>query len=315
MESSELNDSTRQMMLLRLPPEILGKIFLLTTLQTRTKTIASVCKSLNYFIFNHDILWSRLNLNTLANISDETIPPMFNTHLRQETKIYIRELYLNDVKITTKGLSVVLNACPNLKSLHLRTCKDKLEMSSVKKVIEEMFGPEEVLDDAISDSQLIIEATRIPITDTDETTNAETPTPKLRPSHPLQLQTIYWYNDHDNWIWWVPKDKDDLENFLQKLTNNPKVTIQAPWCDFCNKQRASSQVTCYGKSHGSRDNYWYFYGCFECTDYGELQAFKCDDCETNSDGETILELNEQQLLQNDIIVQIQIVAAGDANVV
>ncbi|CAG8801047.1 10396_t:CDS:1, partial [Racocetra fulgida] len=104
MESSELNNSTRQMMLLRLPPEILGKIFLLTTLQTRTKTIASVCKSLNYFIFNHDILWSRLNLNTLANISDETIPPMFNTHLRQETKIYIRELYLNDVKITTKGL-------------------------------------------------------------------------------------------------------------------------------------------------------------------------------------------------------------------
>ncbi|CAG8776895.1 10365_t:CDS:2, partial [Racocetra fulgida] len=38
------------------------------------------------------------------------------------------------------------------------------------------------------------------------------------------------------------------------------------------------------------------------------------DEETNSDGETILELNEQQLLQNDIIVQIQIVAAGDANV-
>ncbi|CAG8761214.1 24569_t:CDS:2 [Dentiscutata erythropus] len=322
LEASELDNSTRQMMLLRLPPEILGKIFLLTTLQTRTKIIASVCKSLNYFIFNHDILWSKLNLNTLANISDETIPPMFYTHLPDETKIYIRELYLNDVKITTKGLKVVLNACPNLKSLHLRTCKDHLEMSSVKNVIEEMFGPEEVLDEEISDFQLIIEATRYPITDTDDTTsaeipttNAEIPTPKLRPSHPLQLQTIYWYCDHDLWIWWKPNDKNDLETLLQKLTNNPKASIQVPWCDFCNKQKASSQVTCYGKSHGNGDNYWYFYGCFECTEYCDLQAFKCNDCnwETNSDGETFLELNEQQRQQNDIIVQIQIVAAGDAN--
>ncbi|CAG8742689.1 13627_t:CDS:1, partial [Cetraspora pellucida] len=212
---------------------------------------------------------------------------------------------------------------------------DNLEMNSVKKVIEEMFGPEEVLDDEISDLreisdlQLITEATRIP-------------TPKLRPSHPLQLQSIYWYNDHDYWIWWNQNDKNDLENLLQKLTNNPKAMIQVPWCDFCNKQKAYSQVTCYGKSHGSRDNYWYFYGCFECTDYGDLQAFKCGDCvkfdkelaekeaaaaaatsetnsdndenwETNSDGETVLELNEQQQQQNDIIVQIQIVAAGDAN--
>ncbi|KAF0515518.1 chondroitin sulfate proteoglycan 4-like [Gigaspora margarita] len=348
LESPEMNNSTRQMMLLRLPPEILGKIFLLTTLKTRTKIIASVCKSLNYFIFNHDILWSKLNLNTLANISDETIPQMFYTHLPEETKIYIRELYLNDVKITTKGLKVVLNACPNLKSLHLRTCKDHLEMSSVKNVIEEMFGPEEVLDEEISDLQLIIEATRYPITDTDDTTNIEIPTPKLRPSHPLQLQTIYWYCDHDLWIWWKPSDKNDLETLLQKLTNNPKATIQVPWCDFCNKRPANAQVACFGDSHGkNRDNYWYVYGCFECTDYCEIQAFKCDDCvkfdlaekkaadaadaaapaaatsetnsdtdenwETNSDGETFLELNEQQRQQNDIIVQIQIIAAGDEN--
>src|ERR1043166_3187095 len=79
----------KQQIILRLPPEILGKI-LLSSLQTRTMILSSVCKNLNHFIFNHDILWSKLNLNSLKNISNSTIPKIFNCNIPNDTKYFIR---------------------------------------------------------------------------------------------------------------------------------------------------------------------------------------------------------------------------------
>ncbi|CAG8502943.1 8142_t:CDS:10 [Diversispora eburnea] len=126
-------------MLINLPPEILGKIFLLTSLQTRTKIISRVCKFLNYFIFNHDILWSRLNLNLVKNISDYIISSIFYDNLPFDTRIYIRELYLNEVPITLESVCIVLETCENLKIIHLRTAEEVLEMSSVKQLLEDLF--------------------------------------------------------------------------------------------------------------------------------------------------------------------------------
>src|SRR6266516_4470322 len=93
------NSVENQKMVLHLPPEILGKILLLTSLQTRTMILSSVCKNFNHFIFNHDILWSKLNLNSLKNITNSTIPKIFYHNMPNDTKNYIRELFINDVNV------------------------------------------------------------------------------------------------------------------------------------------------------------------------------------------------------------------------
>ncbi len=118
------NSVEKRQMFLHLPPEILGKILLLTSLQTRTMILSSVCKSLKHFIFNHDILWSKLNLNPLKNISNSTISKIFYCNIPNDTKSFIRELFINDVNINKDSLKVILETCVNLKSLHLRTYKE-----------------------------------------------------------------------------------------------------------------------------------------------------------------------------------------------
>lgn len=132
-------NNNKQSMVLNLPPEILGKIFLLTSLQTRARVISKVCKFLNYFIFNHDILWSKLNLNLVKNISDSSIAIIFQSNLPFDTRIYIKELYLNEVPITIESVKIVLETCVNLKVLHLRTVEGVLEMKSVKQLLEALF--------------------------------------------------------------------------------------------------------------------------------------------------------------------------------
>ncbi|CAG8502016.1 8273_t:CDS:2 [Acaulospora morrowiae] len=263
VKGDDAAEKVKQQMLLSLPPEILGKIFLLTSLQTRTKVLSSVCESLNYFIFNHDLLWSKLNLNAIKNITDTTIPLIFNNNLPYNTRLCIRELYLNDVSITIESVRVVLKNCPNLRSLHLRTVKGTLEMSSLKQLIEELFCSEEEKSERVSQEDVKnksddlddtpeptgdeIEHAEVVINQNDAVKVTDKPLEVSRADHPCQLQTIYWYLDHDEWVWWSPEEKPNLENILRKVTNNPKASVQVPWCDFCNKQQACIQVKCTGK--------------------------------------------------------------------
>ncbi|CAB4481776.1 uncharacterized protein OCT59_001829 [Rhizophagus irregularis] len=291
------NSVENQQMILRLPPEILGKILLLTSLQTRTMILSSVCKNFNHFIFNHDILWSKLNLNSLKNITNFTIPKIFYHNIPNDTKNYIRELFINDININKESLKVILKNCINLKSLHLRTYKD-LDMEIVKNLLEELYGEKgeqqtnEQVNDQVNESaneQTNEQANEQTNEQANEQVNERNQEVQVQEEKSVEgrlstvvkksichLTTIYWYLDHDFWIWWAPPQKTSLESTLQKLSNDLKATVKVPWCDFCNQKQASFLITCSGDLHEQK---WSVFGCFECTDNGNIQAnFKCDEC-------------------------------------
>lgn len=266
---NKTNSEEKQQIILHLPPEILGKILLLTSLQSRTMILSSVCKNLNHFIFNHDILWSKLNLNSLKNISNPTIPKIFHYNIPNDTKNFIREILINDININKDSLKVILKNCVNLKGLHLRTNKD-LNMEIVKNLLEELYGDkeEQEADGQVQEGQVQQEGESV------EDQQQSSSTVMNKPI--CNLTTIYWYIDHDLWAWWNPLTKNSLEFTLQKLSNNPKAAVKVPWCDFCNRKKASFLITCGGDLHEQK---WNVFGCFECTDFGNIQSnFKCDDC-------------------------------------
>jgi hypothetical protein len=280
------NSVENQQMILRLPPEILGKILLLTSLQTRTTILSSVCKNFNHFIFNHDILWSKLNLNSLKNITNSTIPEIFNHYIPNDTKNFIRELFINDVNINKESLEVILKNCINLKSLHLRTYKD-LDMEIVKNLLEELYGEKseqqtnEQVNEKVNEQtneqaneQVNEQEQKVQVQEENNVKEQSSLTVMKKPI--CNLTTIYWYLDHDLWIWWGPPIKTSLESTLQKLSNDPKATVKVPWCDFCNQKQASFLIPCGGDLHEQK---WSVFGCFECTDNGNIQTyFKCDEC-------------------------------------
>ncbi|CAI2167774.1 4662_t:CDS:1 [Funneliformis geosporum] len=250
-------NSAGKQMFLHLPPEILGKILLLTSLQTRTMILSSVCKSLKHFIFNHDILWSKLNLNPLKNISNSTISNIFYCNIPNDTKNFIRELLVNDININKHGLKIILKTCVNLRSLHLRTYKDNMNMKIFKELLEELYSDKEQQEDVQEKEE--------------NEKNQQTVGKPI-----CNLTTIYWHVGHNFEDWWAPSMKDSLEFLLKKLSNNSKAAIKVPWCDVCNQQKASMKLMCYGDLH---EKNWSIYGCFECADYGNTQAdFKCDEC-------------------------------------
>src|SRR2546430_1158887 len=107
-------------MLIHFPAELLGIILLLTSLHTRLSVITLVCKCLHYFVYNHDLLWSRLNLNRIKSISNEAMLEIFCKRLPQQTRHFIRELYLNDTQVLLGTTRTILFLCPNLVAIHLR---------------------------------------------------------------------------------------------------------------------------------------------------------------------------------------------------
>ncbi len=136
-----------------------------------------------------------------------------------------------------------------------------MDMEIFKNLLEELYGDEEQQvndqekEDDVKNQQLSSTIVKKPI---------------------CNLTTIYWHVGHNLRDWWSPLIKNSLESTLKKLTNNSKATIKVPWCDFCNQQKASMLLTCYGDLHEKK---WTIYGCFDCTEYGSIQAdFKCDEC-------------------------------------
>ncbi|CAG8741716.1 381_t:CDS:1 [Funneliformis caledonium] len=279
---NKTNSAGKRQMFLHLPPEILGKILLLTSLKTRTMILSSVCKSLKHFIFNHDILWSKLNLNPLKNISNSTISNIFCCNIPDDTKNFIRELLVNDININKDSLKIILETCVNLKSLHLRTYKDNMNMKIFKDLLEELYNDKEQAD--VQDKE------------ENEKNQQQSSTTVGKPI--CNLTTIYWHVGHSFEDWWFPMVKNSLESTLKKLSNNSKATIKVPWCDVCNQQKASMKLTCNGDSH--RKN-WSIYGCFECADYGNMQAdFKCDECLRTEKLENLTQIDVNSVSSSNI---------------